>query len=286
MSSRSPDRRGARLAGFLLVAVSAAALAVVPGSGRAPLRVCADPDNLPFSRQDQSGFENRIAALVARALDADVRYYWWPQRRGFVRNTLDANVCDVIVGIPAGSPGVLTTAPYYRAGYVFAYRPERVQALRSFDDPRLARLRVGVPLIGNDMAASPPGAALARRGMVDNVIGYPPLGSTTVSERMLAALEDGTLDVALLWAPQAAYFAARLPFPVTLAPAFDPQGVAPAAFAMAMAVRKDDTALRDALDVALERAHADIDAVLAEYGVPTGDDARVAATPRTPGAAQ
>jgi mxaJ protein len=142
-----------------------------------------------------------------------------------------------------------------------------VRDLRSFDDPRLAHLRIGVPLIGNDMAASPPGAALARRGLFDNVIGYPPLGRATLSERMLAALEDGTLDVALLWAPQAAYFAAHAPFKVALAPAYDPQGRAPAAFPMAMAVRADDVALRDALDVALTRAHAEIAAVLREYGV-------------------
>jgi mxaJ protein len=268
MSSRSPEGRRAPLWALVLLVVSAAALAALPGSSRVPLRVCADPDNAPFSRSDQSGFENRIAALVAHALDADVRYYWWPQRRGFVRNTLDAKVCDVIVGMPAGARGVLTTAPYYSAGYVFAYRAERVPGLRSFDDPRLARLRVGVPLIGNDMAASPPGAALARRGMVDNVIGYPPLGSTKVSERMLAALADGTLDVALLWAPQAGWFAARAPFEVTLAPAYDPHGLAPRAFPIAMAVRTDDAALRDALDAALVRMHDRIGAVLHAYAVP------------------
>jgi mxaJ protein len=145
-----------------------------------------------------------------------------------------------------------------------------VPGLRSFDDPRLAHLRVGVPVIGNDMAASPPGAALARRGIVDNVIGYPPLGSTTVAERMLAALADGTLDVALLWAPQVGYFAARAPFEVTLTPAYDPQGLAPRAFPMAMAVRQDDPALRDALDHALVRLHDRIDAVLREYDVPDG----------------
>jgi mxaJ protein len=269
MSSRCIKVRSARFDALLLAAVSAAALAALPGSSRTPLRVCADPDNPPFSREDQSGFENRIAALVARALDADVRYYWWPQRRGFVRNTLDAGVCDVIVGIPAGSAGVLTTAPYYRAGYVFAYRAERVPMLRSFDDPRLVRLRIGVPLVGNDMAASPPGAALARRGIVDNVIGYPPLGSTPVAQRMLDALADGTIDVALLWAPQAGYFAARAPFEVTLAPAYDPRGAAPAAFPMAMAVRKDDAALRDTLDAALTRIHPQIEAVLREYAGPT-----------------
>jgi len=281
MSSHSPERRPLHAAGLVLALVSAAALAALPASsGRAPLRICADPDNPPFSRSDQSGFENRIAALVGRALDADVRYYWWPQRRGFIRNTLDAGVCDVVVGVPAGSDGVLTTVPYYRAGYVFVYRPERVHGLASFDDPRLPRLHVGVPLVGNDLAASPPGEALARRGITDNVIGYPPLGTTTVAERMMAALDDGTLDVALLWAPQAAWLAGRQRFALTLAPAVDPRGTAPAAFPMAMGVRRDDVALRDALDAAIDRARPAIDDVLREYGLAAASGATRASAAR------
>lgn len=267
MSSPSRERGRAHLAAMLLALVSAAALAALPGSNRTPLRVCADPDNAPFSRADQSGFENRIASLVARALDAEVRYYWWPQRRGFLRNTLDAGVCDVVVGVPAGSEGVLTTAPYYRAGYVFAYRRDHLRDLTSYDDARLARLHVGVPLVGNDLAASPPGAALARRGLTDNVIGYPPLGATSVAERMFAALGDGTLDVALIWEPQAAWYARRQAYDVTLAPAVDGAGVAPAAFGMAMAVRRDDVALRDALDRALGEVRPEVAAVLREFGL-------------------
>jgi mxaJ protein len=286
MSSRCPDavrrthcsqrggpsgsQRGrASLAGLLLAAISAAALAALPGAvANGPLRVCADPDNAPFSRADGSGFENRIARLVADSLGVAVEYYWWPQRRGFVRNTLDANVCDVVVGIPQGTPGLLTTAAYYRAGYVFAWRADRIDALRSFDDPRLRGWRIGVPLVGNDMAASPPGAALARRGLVDNVIGYPPLGRTPVAERMMAALADGTLDVALLWAPQAAWFARQQMVEVRLAPAYDPRGVAPQAFAMSMGVRGNDAALRTTLERALEALHPQVEAVLRDYGIP------------------
>jgi mxaJ protein len=183
----------------------------------------------------------------------------------------------VIVGVPARSDAVLTTPPYYRAGYLFAYRPDRVSDLHSFDDPRLRTLRVGVPLVGNDMAATPPGRALARRGLVDNVIGYAPLGATSVAERMVAALADGTLDVALLWAPQARYYARRQDFEIALAPARDPGGD-PSEFAMAMGVRRDDTTLRDALASALARAAPRIDAVLREYGL-DDEPLRAAAAP-------
>ena len=269
MSSRCREDGRARLGALLLAAASAAAIAGLPGTIAGPLRVCADPANPPFSLADESGFENRIAALVADELGTEVRYYWWPQRRGFVRNTLDAKVCDVIVGVPAEADGVLTTPAYYRAGYVFAYRPDRVPGLRSFDDPRLATLRVGVPLVGSDMAMTPPARALARRGLTDNVIGYAPLGSTVTAERMVAALADGTLDVALLWGPQAAYYARRQDFEVTLVPARDAQGDQ-ADYAMAMGVRRDDTDLRDALTIAVARAAPRIDAVLREFGL---DDA-------------
>ena len=276
MSSRCREGGRARLGALLLAAASAAAIAGLPGTIAGPLRVCADPANPPCSLADESGFENRIAALVADELGTEVRYYWWPQRRGFVRNTLDAKVCDVIVGVPAEAEGVLTTPAYYRAGYVFAYRPDRVPGLRSFDDPRLATLRVGVPLVGNDMAMTPPARALARRGLTDNVIGYAPLGSTVTAERMVAALADGTLDVALLWGPQAAYYARRQDFEVTLVPARDAEGDR-ADYAMAMGVRRDDTDLRDALTTAVARAAPRIDAVLREFGL---DDAPLHAAAR------
>jgi len=266
MSSRCREEGRARLGALMLAAASAAAIAGLPGTVSGPLRVCADPANPPFSMVDETGFENRIASVIAAELGTDVRYYWWPQRRGFVRNTLDANVCDVIVGVPARSDAVLTTPAYYRAGYVFAYRPGRVPDLRSFDDPRLRTLRVGVPLVGNDMAATPPGHALARRGLTDNVIGYAPLGTTVTAERMIEALADGTLDVALLWAPQASYYARRQDFEVALVPARDEDGD-PSEFGMAMGVRSGDVALRDTLTSAMARAAPRIDAVLREYGL-------------------
>ncbi|HMH55230.1 MAG TPA: transporter substrate-binding domain-containing protein, partial [Gemmatimonadales bacterium] len=151
------------------------------GCGPAPkpareLRVCADPNNLPFSNQRREGFENRLADLIAGELGDTVRYTWQPQRRGFLRNTLNANACDVVMGMPLGSDRVLTTRPYYRSSYVFVSRKDRHLRVRSLDDPVLRKLRIGVQLVGDDYANTPPVHALSRRGIVKNLVGYSVLG--------------------------------------------------------------------------------------------------------------
>src|SRR5215208_1499473 len=162
MSSRSEAAALAVLLACAPTPVRAAAPAAGPESRRV-LRVCADPNNLPFSNARQEGFENKIAALVARDLRADLRYTWAAQRRGFVRSTLGAGECDVVMGVPAGLDRVSTTSPYYRSTYVFVSRRDGAADIRSLDDPRLRRVRVGVQMIGDDYANSPPAHALARR---------------------------------------------------------------------------------------------------------------------------
>src|SRR5687768_1107049 len=150
-------------------------LAVAIGSAcadsRRVIRVCADPNNLPFSNDRLEGFENRIAALVGDELDARIEYVWWAQRRGFVRNTLREGICDAVMGVPARFEMTRTTAPYYRSSYVFVTRQGSHQPA-SFDDPFLATATIGVHLIGDDFANSPPAHALSARGLIDNVRGY------------------------------------------------------------------------------------------------------------------
>ena len=231
-----------------------------------PLRVCADPDNLPYSRADGSGFENRIAQLVAADLGRPLEYAWLPDVRGFVRKTLGAGSCDVIVGVPVHFERTANTRPYYRSTYVLVQRAGDAP-LRSFDDARLGSLRVGVQLIGNDLAASPPGELLARRGHTRNVRGFPLVGEQPSAQRAVDALARGEIDAALLWGPQAAYFARRaaVPLRVTTLP------VPPDAhfdFAIAMGVRRGDAALREQLDDVIERRRADIARILDEYEVP------------------
>ena len=265
MSSRFPDRCW-RTPAFLL------AFAAATAGAQTPLRVCADPNNLPFSNEAGEGFENRIAELLARELGRTVEYTWWAQRRGFIRNTLNAGLCDVVIGVPAGYDLTLTTRPYYRSTYAFVWRAERPLGIRSFDDPRLRSIRVGVPVVGDDYAATPPATALARRGIVENVVGYSVYGDyrePNPPARLVDAVARGDIDVAIAWGPLAGYFAreSRVPLEVTpLSPDIEPG--ARMAFGIAMGVRRADRALRDSLDAILVRRHAEIEAILERYGVP------------------
>jgi mxaJ protein len=262
MSSRCRE-----CAAALLAFVAAAALAEPK-----PLRVCADPDNLPYSHADGSGFENRIARLVAEDMQRPLVTVWMPMIRGVVRKTLGAGECDVLIGVPSGFERALTTRPYYRSSYVFVTRTADAAPLRSFDDARLTRLRVGVQLVGNDMAATPPAHALAARGATRHVVGYTVMGDGPAAQRMVNALAHGELDAALIWGPQAGWFARRSPVPLALAPAAAPADVPmPFEFAISMAVRAGDEALRDALDDTIERRRAEIDRILASQGVPRVD---------------
>jgi mxaJ protein len=238
------------------------------------LRVCADPNNLPYSNRAGEGFENRIVTLLARDLGATVRYTWWAQRRGNVRNTLDAGDCDVIPGIASGIERVGTTRPYYRSGYVFVTREDRpLHDVATLDDPRLKDATIGVQLVGDDGANTPPAHALSRRGIVDNVRGFTVYGDyadAAPQRAIVDAVGRGTIDVAIAWGPTAGYFAAQQPRPLRLAPVAPwldgPQW--PMQFDISMGVRKDDVALRRQLDRALERHRREIDAILQRYGVP------------------
>jgi len=253
-------------------AIFATVLFVASVAHASDLGVCADPNNLPFSNSKGEGFENRIAQLIAGELDKTVHYTWWAQRRGFVRNTLRERLCDVIVGVPAGFDLVLPTRSYYRSSYVFVTRPELRPKLDSFDDARLKQLRIGVHLIGDDGANTPPAHALARRGIIDNIAGYMIYGDYAEANppaRLIEAVARRAIDVAIVWGPLAGYFAPRQSEPLQITavtPALDPPAL-PMTFAIAMGVRKDDAGLRNALNQIIEKRRADIDKILDAYGV-------------------
>jgi quinoprotein dehydrogenase-associated probable ABC transporter substrate-binding protein len=242
------------------------------------LVVCADPDDLPYSSRDETGFENRIARAIADELGASLRYVWQPLRRGVVRKTLDAGACEMLVGVPVGLNDVATTAPYYRSGFAFVYRRGDAPVV-SYDDPRLRRAAIGVQLVGGDGAATPAALALAHRGIVDNVQGFPVYGTTPAAQRMIEALDDGRLDVALIWGPQAGYFAQRARQPLAVSLVHD-DATQRTDFAIAIGVRRDALALRDELDRALEHARYRIDAILDDYAVPAIGRSTLARGPR------
>lgn len=238
-----------------------------------PLRVCADPNNLPFSNQRRAGFENRIAMLLARDMGTTVQFSWRPQMRGFVRKGLKAGACDVYMGVPAAFGPLLTTAPYYRSTYVIVYRTGSRVHVRSLDDPALRKIKVGVHLIGDDYQNTPPAQALAARGIVQNVRGYPIVGDYSKPDpqaEIIKALERGEIDVAIVWGPFAGYFAKRSRTPLTLVPvtpAHDASGQT-FAFDIAVGVGRADSALARTLDTLLVRERPAIHKILAEYGVP------------------
>jgi mxaJ protein len=256
---------------LLIGALAASAYAAERASGP-PLRVCSDPNNLPFSNSNEQGFENKLADLVARDLHTRVQYTWWAQRRGFLRNTLNAGLCDVVMGYPAAADMVRTTRPYYRSSYMFVSKRSRHLRIGSLNDPVLRRLRIGVQLIGDDGANSPPAHSLSRRGIVQNVIGYSVYGDYRMNSppsAIVAAVARGEVDVAAVWGPLAGYFAALQSEPLDLVPvqpAVDAQ--LPQVFAISIAVRRDDARRLQQLEEFLTRQQADVDHILAEYRVP------------------
>jgi len=247
-------------------------LASIAAHAAGELRICADPDNLPYSRSDGTGFENRIAEVVARAMDATPVYVWLPQGHGYVRKTLNAGVCDVIVGVPEGFDPVRTTRPYYRSMYVAVTRQPDPR-FGDFADPHLRDVTIGVQLVGDDLAATPPGHALAQHALIENVRGYTVYGDGRQGERMVRDLARGTIDVALIWGAQGGYFAGKAAVPLRVSPLAQPPDLpnVPFEYSIAMGVRKRDAALAAELDAALDRSRAAVDAILAEYRVPRTD---------------
>jgi len=260
MSSRCPDLRAVAFAVALTLCIAH------PAAAR-ELRVCADPNDLPYSDRAGDGFENRIAELIAKDLGAQLTYYWLPQWRGYARKTLQQQRCDVIPGIAQADDSVLATAAYYRGTFAFVYAGSRFPGLSSLDDPRLRDARIGVQVVGIDATPTPAARALARRGIVANVVGYPVMGDTPSAQRIVDAIADGTLDIGVVWSPQPGYFIVRRHFALDVVPIRGARDDPRFDFAIAMGVRRGDVALRDALSASLARLTPKIDAVLREYAV-------------------
>ncbi|MBB4366131.1 mxaJ protein [Bradyrhizobium sp. CIR48] len=240
------------------------------------LRVCADPNNLPFSNNTEAGFENKLASMVAEALGRSVSFTWWAQRRGFIRNTLKTEKCDVVIGVPSGYELVETTKPYYRSTYVFVSRQDAHLDLSSLLDPRLHRLVIGVHLVGDEGNNPPPAQALGELGIVDNVRGYSIYGDYRQANppaRLIEAVARGEIDVAAAWGPLAGYFSGHSRVPLTVTPIQDGERFAPQQFefAISMGVRKGDRALRDQLNAYIDEHRSEIAALLRSYGVPMVD---------------
>ncbi len=172
--ARRPAVGGDRSAEMKVLAVLVAALLLGSCNLVQPkvLTACADPNNLPFSNKAGQGFENKLAEMIASDLHAKLKYVWWAQRRGYVRNTLNERACDFWPGVGSNVERLATSRPYYRSAYMFVTRESAGLKGLTLDDPRLKHLKIGVQMVGNDGVNTPPAHALSRRGIVDNVRGY------------------------------------------------------------------------------------------------------------------
>ncbi|HEY1960780.1 MAG TPA: quinoprotein dehydrogenase-associated putative ABC transporter substrate-binding protein, partial [Rhizomicrobium sp.] len=214
----------------------ALASAAHANAAKPALRVCANPNDLPFSNAAGQGFENRLAELMARDLGETVRYTWTEEHEHFIRKTLNAGKCDVLMGVPAGFDEVDTTQPYYTSGYVFVSRADRGLALSSMRDPRLHHLKIGVHLIGDDN--TPPMEALSRQGITQNIVGYMIYRDAQVKgrSRLIDDVAVGKIDIAAVWGPLAGYYAQQANAALAVTPITNTQGFGPVVFQYAMAM--------------------------------------------------
>ncbi|MCI0735529.1 MAG: substrate-binding domain-containing protein [Beijerinckiaceae bacterium] len=234
------------------------------------LRVCADPRNLPYSNEEGEGFENKIAALIAQKLGKPLAYEYYPGSTGFVRNTLNAHRCDVIMGMPQGDDIAQVTNPYYRTSYALVSKPGTgVDTIDNLEDPRLQGKRIGI------VAGTPPATNLAVNGLLGNVKSYPLVVDTrfdAAAFAMIGDLEADRIDVAILWGPFAGYLTkqSKIPLKVTLllkessGPRMD--------YRIGMGVRHSDQDWKRRLNTLIAENQAEISRILASYGVPLLDE--------------
>ena len=232
------------------------------------LRVCADPANMPFSSKDGTGFENKIAELLAAKMERPLEYTWFPQALGFVRRTLGLNKCDVIIGFAQGHDLVLNSNHYYTSAYVMVTMPD--SPLASVDhiaDPALQGKRIGV------MAGAPPANHIARHGLIGNAKGYRLMVDRRIespAELAIADLKSGEIDAAVLWGPIGGYFAKQEGLNVV--PLLKEEGAPRMFYRITMGVRQGELKWKREINKLIRRNQAEIDAILTEFGVPLLDD--------------
>jgi mxaJ protein len=275
--------RGAELLvrAFLCASVFVCFCVPTQAQTKKQFRVCADPESMPLSNRRLEGFENKIASLIATELGATPTYVWWGQRRGFVRNTMNASIkearCDVMISVPAGYDLVQPTKPYYRSTYVFVYPKAKGWHLQSLDDPILKKLKIGVHLFGDDYENPPPVHELSKRGVVDNVVGFDTFYSAkNPPSALIDAVASGKVDVAIVWGPAGGYFAMHQRVPMEVTPVPSGKTDLPFAFDISLGVRKGDEALKKQLEQVLDRKQLEIQKILKDYGVPLLDRKAVA----------
>jgi quinoprotein dehydrogenase-associated probable ABC transporter substrate-binding protein len=234
------------------------------------LRVCADPRDLPFSNEAGEGFENKIAELLAQKLGKTLAYEFYPGATGFVRNTLNAHRCDVIMGMPQGDDIVQGTNPYYRTTYSLVSRQgSGLENVDTLEDPLLQNKRIGI------VAGTPPATNLAVNGLLGNIKSYPLVVDTRVdapTSTMMGDLEGDRIDVAILWGPIAGYLAKNAKIPMKVMPLVKETSGQRMIYRIGMGVRHSDQEWKRLLNKLIAENQAEITHILTTYGVPLLDE--------------
>jgi quinoprotein dehydrogenase-associated probable ABC transporter substrate-binding protein len=254
-----------RVASLLLISGGPAAAQTGEIIDRSELKVCADPNNLPFSDEKKEGFENKIAEVIGSELGLKVDYAWFPQVIGFVRNTLRSHLCDLVMGTVTGDEIMQTTNPYYFTTYMMLYRSDKGFAFKGLEDPALAGLRLGV------VAGTPPSDLIVRHDLMSHTRPYAltvDTRSQSSTHQMVQDVVDGTIDVGFLWGPIAAYYRKRDNLPLILVPLKDEPGAARMEYHIAMGVRANEPQWRRRINAAILKRQDEITAILRDYGVP------------------
>jgi len=233
-------------------------------------RVCADPRNLPFSNEAGEGFENKLAELFAKKLGKKISYAWYPGATGFVRNTLNAHKCDVIMGFPQGNDFAQVTNPYYRTSYALIFKPgSGIDGVESLDDAALETKRIGI------VAGTPPATYMAKKGLLAKAKSYPLVIDTrfdSTSQAMIDDLESGEIDVGILWGPIAGYYAKKEGHKLSVASLTKEEGGPRLAYRIGMGVRASDQEFKRLLNRMIQENQHEINAILLSYGVPLLDE--------------
>ena len=234
------------------------------------LRVCADPASLPYSNQAGEGFENKLAEMIAKKLDKTLAYTWYPQSPGFVRNTLRARKCDVIMGMPQGGDLVTTTSAYYRTAYAMAFKPGTgLDGIETLSDPRLKTKKIGI------VAGTPPATNLAVNGLLGNAKPYTLVVDTRVENSPKSMMEDlakGEIDVAVLWGPFAGFYAKQSATPVTVVPLVKETAGPKEIYRIGMGIRGADVEWKRLLNKLTAEMQPEINSLLRDYGMPMLDE--------------
>lgn len=238
------------------------------------LRVCADPNNLPFSNKAEQGLENKLARLVAHDLSVDLKYVWFSERKNFLKNSLGADLCDVVLGAPVDMDDALFTRPYYRSTYVTVAKADRGLKIESLYDPHLKDLRIGLHIVEDDYA--PPGHLLASEGLSKHIVGYSlygAYGETNPPARLIEAVTKNKIDLAIVWGPFAGYFAKKMRVRFTIQPVSPNRfQMVPFTYSIGVAVRKRDVALQSAIQQVLDKECQKIRVLVKDYGFPVPEE--------------